>query len=788
MPLQEDCWLEEMTAAIEETELRPQPGASRPPVWFSSPRRRLDTGKEIVKASSEPEEADGAPATPAGDKPQGEERTTPSKELNQVRTMSIDTSDGGRDQASTRFQDLPAAESASLNAAFTAKLPGGTISGDLPTPMEVGDIGSPCLSLGVSDQEDLAPPAPPPRSSSGTARQSRAGEPCCRRGSDRPPGPRVTPEHRRHQGRPSPASETTVSSRAPERRREAYARTPRERGKPRPRLHRNTRSTEPIRRDQARQRPRRERTPQRPRQDRRNPEGPRQVHAGHHRSGVRCSDGRRRFQPEVSRTVSTGSGGGTLQVRVRNVPTPHRNLPDPPRFNPRMAERFVVAVSTGDDAVRTVTPCRRGVERAHTWVPEAIRRRPEAMEEPTTRRERRNRKWRIYLDDDMPQVRQSVPDSAREREVAGLGRISAEVRGLIDNFAKLKAGCPPAQRRGPQAPQPPPALAIPDEDQEDEPVDQELYAEPQFLRDGLNINGLRQEFRQYLPDVGVHYNLYLQNRPGPVGNEQHLVVETQIDPAAQQTLDNFLKKGTFYRQHVGDGMEDNITFSFPPHPVEVIPAEQPMPYDWEEMLSQRAITDYYVPPRPVEANPFETGKRIRFSVKEVSRLMSVENPPAAVVFHPPSAEISAYRRRARKDSLPILESNELLTKLRKPLFLQQLADSGITVLTDRIQDILPSKTILLHTTKRKFMSGYHMRCKRSWKDTQAITRVYDAMLRGCKYIVNCRDLTTSLNSLFEGRSPTPSVASDSYREPQLPCAQGAGDAIDYSKGFELFDQ
>lgn len=169
-----------------------------------------------------------------------------------------------------------------------------------------------------------------------------------------------------------------------------------------------------------------------------------------------------------------------------------------------------------------------------------------------------------HSDAPIPLDRRQVQPSAQEREVGGPGRLTAEVRGLIDNFAKLKANVPRTARGGPRAPQPPPPLAIPNEDQEDEPVDEELYIEPQFLRDGYNLTNLRHEFRQYLPDVGIHYNLYLQNRPGPLGNEQHLVVETQVDPRAQQTLDNFLNKGTYYRQNVEDGTEDNITFTSPP--------------------------------------------------------------------------------------------------------------------------------------------------------------------------------------------------------------------------------
>lgn len=283
--------------------------------------------------------------------------------------------------------------------------------------------------------------------------------------------------------------------------------------------------------------------------------------------------------------------------------------------------------------------------------------------------------------------------------------------------------------------------------------------------------------------------MYLQNRPGLAGNEQHLVVETQIDTTAQQTLDNFLKKGTFYRQNVEEGAEDNITFAFPPHSIESKPTEEPEVFDWEELLSQELIKNRYVSPRPVEANPFEAGKRIRFSVKDVNRLMSVENPPSAVIFHPPSADISAYRRNARKKGLSILESNELPTKLRKPLFLQRLAESGITVITDRIQDIHPRKTIIFHTPKRDFMTGYHMRCKRSWRDTQAITRVYDAMLKGCKYIANCRSFSQCLDDLFGQLPPSPSSkSSDAGEIPHEQDTQGAGDAVDYSAGLALFDQ
>lgn len=199
--------------------------------------------------------------------------------------------------------------------------------------------------------------------------------------------------------------------------------------------------------------------------------------------------------------------------------------------------------------------------------------------------------------------------------------------------------------------------------------------------------------------------MYFQNKKGAAGNEQHLVIETQIDPTAQETLSNFLNLGTFYRQHIEGTNDDNTVFAFPPHSIEEKPSEEPEQNDWTESLSEQTIHDYYRAPPHVEANPFQSGKRLRFSVKDVHRLMKVDNPASAVIYHPPSADISSYRRQARQLGQPILESNELPTKLRKPLFLQQLDDAGVTVLSDRLQDILPTETIIMHTTKRDFLSG-----------------------------------------------------------------------------------
>lgn len=283
------------------------------------------------------------------------------------------------------------------------------------------------------------------------------------------------------------------------------------------------------------------------------------------------------------------------------------------------------------------------------------------------------REDKMPLPPDRPQRQQPTLG----RNVASPSTISAEVRKLVDSFAAMKAAVPHhTVRKQPRSPRP--SLSIPEDGDEDQPLDEELYVEPQFLRDGLNITHLRQEFRQFLPDVGIHYNMYLQNRPGVGGNEQHLVIETQVDQSAQETLDNFLKRGTYYRQNVEGGDDDNAVFAFQPHTIDVKPTEMPEQLDWDEILTECYIRDTYQAPQRVEANPFQSGKRIRFSVKDVHRLMKVDNPAAAVIYHPPSTAISSYRRNARQQGLPILESNELPTKLRKPLFLQQLAGYWIT--------------------------------------------------------------------------------------------------------------
>lgn len=240
--------------------------------------------------------------------------------------------------------------------------------------------------------------------------------------------------------------------------------------------------------------------------------------------------------------------------------------------------------------------------------------------------------------------------------------------------------------------------------------------------------------------------------------------------------DNFLAGGSYHntlsKRPVLEEDLDRVKFEYPELAFNITPAEIDTD-SWNDEVTEEDLVKEAL--EQLTVNPFFGDKANKFSMRDLRRFgaeperqnffieeesQETENSeeadvqsnppnrkeysPGCVVFYPPSTEISEFRRKAKRDGWPVLESRELPTQVRKPVLLAKLARRGILIITDRIEDIHPQHTLIVHTDKKSFMSAYYHRCRRKYADVKRITRCYFGILSATRSIPKVGTLDETL--------------------------------------------